>query len=424
MTGNLTIAGPGFNPTLALDHKTQANASDIYGMYNGNAQWLLRLGEGGAGNRFTIMRANDAGAWTGTPFAIARDTGQVSLENNFSVAGGASFSGTNDGTNSIWASERITCNRAEPAAVYVPRGGVQIGGTGTALNITGGHAYITSGGIWYNNSNSGGDGFYCNGNSGFRTDKGANTAFYAPNGGAVLGTTLDAGGRITTTSGDGYSVYSPYGGIYAAQRVNGDSIQGRSVIYTHPNNGVQYSPGYSDNGGGGMFCCIAYGAPNYGSFNNNFFHQSGSWVGWNVRSSDSKEFRWSGQSGAVSADSFGQWSDSRLKFDILPIDDAREKVAMLGGYTYTSVDSRDYEGNLIRRAGLIAQDALAVLPEAVRLEAAPCSGVPGYKDTDTETPGKRYTLDYSAIIALLVNDNNGLATRIRELELKLEGVPV
>jgi hypothetical protein len=53
------------------------------------------------------------------------------------------------------------------------------------------------------------------------------------------------------------------------------------------------------------------------------------------------------------------YSDRRLKEDIQIIDNALDKVKALGGYTYSRTDIGE------RQTGVIAQDVLAVLPEAV-----------------------------------------------------------
>ena len=53
------------------------------------------------------------------------------------------------------------------------------------------------------------------------------------------------------------------------------------------------------------------------------------------------------------------YSDSRLKKDLVRIEDALDKIEQLTGYTYTRKDTGE------RQTGLIAQDVQKVLPEAV-----------------------------------------------------------
>lgn len=56
---------------------------------------------------------------------------------------------------------------------------------------------------------------------------------------------------------------------------------------------------------------------------------------------------------------FEDWSDRRSKSAIIEIDNAAEKVKAIGGYTYWKI------GSEVREAGVIAQDVLAVFPEAI-----------------------------------------------------------
>lgn len=56
---------------------------------------------------------------------------------------------------------------------------------------------------------------------------------------------------------------------------------------------------------------------------------------------------------------FEDWSDRRHKSAIVEIDNAIEKVCSISGYTYWKV------GSEVREGGVIAQDVLAVFPEAV-----------------------------------------------------------
>lgn len=89
-------------------------------------------------------------------------------------------------------------------------------------------------------------------------------------------------------------------------------------------------------------------------------------------------------------------SDLLLKDDLQVLDGSLEKIKSLTGYTYRMKDTG------VRHGGLIAQDAEAVLPEAV-------SGDEG---------GKK--LDYNAIIALLVNSTKEQDEKIKYLEARLE----
>ena len=98
---------------------------------------------------------------------------------------------------------------------------------------------------------------------------------------------------------------------------------------------------------------------------------------------------------------FEDWSDLRSKSALVKIESATEKVKGITGYTYWK------KGSEVREAGVIAQDVLAVLPEAIG---------------GTE---EGYTVKPSALIGLLMNAVNeqqemieSLVARIEQLENK------
>lgn len=62
---------------------------------------------------------------------------------------------------------------------------------------------------------------------------------------------------------------------------------------------------------------------------------------------------------------YGGTSDQRVKYDNQRITGALDKVDQLHGYTFIRADMYGMKGKMPRRAGLIAQDVLKVLPEAV-----------------------------------------------------------
>ena len=90
-------------------------------------------------------------------------------------------------------------------------------------------------------------------------------------------------------------------------------------------------------------------------------------------------------------------SDKRIKTDIQPIEDALQKVMSLSGYTYlrTDIDAR--------QTGVIAQEVLKVLPEAVS----------GSEETN-------YTVAYGNMIGLLIQAIKEQQIQIDELKSKLE----
>jgi hypothetical protein len=99
-----------------------------------------------------------------------------------------------------------------------------------------------------------------------------------------------------------------------------------------------------------------------------------------------------------------QTSDRRLKENITPITNALEKVKSLTGVMFDWKEEtksvHGYEGHDV---GIIAQDVQAVLPEAVRTNDT------GY-----------LSVRYEKMIALLIEANKELATRVEELESKLK----
>lgn len=94
------------------------------------------------------------------------------------------------------------------------------------------------------------------------------------------------------------------------------------------------------------------------------------------------------------------YSDIRLKEDIKPIEDAVSKVQQLTGNTYTRNDLKDADR---RYGGVIAQEVEVVLPEAV-----------------SESEDGTKTVDYNAMIALLVESVKELKAEVDDLKAQLE----
>ena len=92
------------------------------------------------------------------------------------------------------------------------------------------------------------------------------------------------------------------------------------------------------------------------------------------------------------------YSDRRLKDDIQPIEGALEKVGTLSGNTYQRNDLLDKDPER-RYAGVIAQEVEVVLPEAV-----------------SEAEDGTKTVDYNAVIALLVESVKELKAEVEQLK--------
>jgi len=92
-------------------------------------------------------------------------------------------------------------------------------------------------------------------------------------------------------------------------------------------------------------------------------------------------------------------SDRRLKDNITPIDDPLAKVLSISGNTYTWNEESNREGDDV---GVIAQEVLEVLPEAV-----------------TTRDNGYLAVDYQKIIPLLVEAVKELSNKVSALEDKL-----
>ena len=102
--------------------------------------------------------------------------------------------------------------------------------------------------------------------------------------------------------------------------------------------------------------------------------------------------------GITSVGDVTAYSDARLKTDVANIDGALDKVSQLNGVTFTRTTDNK------RSTGVIAQEVLAVLPEAVN-----------------EDEEGFYSVKYGNIVGLLVEAIKEQNARIQELENKLNG---
>jgi hypothetical protein len=93
-------------------------------------------------------------------------------------------------------------------------------------------------------------------------------------------------------------------------------------------------------------------------------------------------------------------SDRKLKTDINNVDNALEKVEKLNGVEFTWIKSGK------RSAGVIAQDVLEVLPQAVK------------EVNDLNTDEKNLTVNYDSLHALLIEAVKELSAKVKELESK------
>jgi hypothetical protein len=113
------------------------------------------------------------------------------------------------------------------------------------------------------------------------------------------------------------------------------------------------------------------------------------------------------------------YSDERLKKDFENITDALDKVKSLRAVTYYQNEIADeYLGtNLERQVGVIAQDIVKVLPEAVK-KAPFDRGVDENGNTISKTGENYLTVQYEKIVPLLVAAINELTDEIARLKQK------
>lgn len=90
------------------------------------------------------------------------------------------------------------------------------------------------------------------------------------------------------------------------------------------------------------------------------------------------------------------FSDERLKENVLPIDDALNKVTQINGYTFNRI------GDPTRHAGVLAQEIQQVLPEVI-----------------TEDPDGMLSVAYGNIVGLLINAVKELKNEVDTLRQEL-----
>ena len=120
---------------------------------------------------------------------------------------------------------------------------------------------------------------------------------------------------------------------------------------------------------------------------------------WRISGASSNLMTLNGSGNLTISGSLTQNSDRRIKDNIAPITDALSKTCSLQGSTYTRIDEGQDKDKV--HAGLIAQDVEAVLPQAV-------GEIDGIK-----------TIDYSSVIALLVESIKDLKSEVDDLKTQL-----
>jgi hypothetical protein len=100
-----------------------------------------------------------------------------------------------------------------------------------------------------------------------------------------------------------------------------------------------------------------------------------------------------------------------VKTDIQPITGALDSIATLNGCTFVRADLPNLDGSFTRKAGVIAQEVAAVLPEAVTISG----DVPEAFRTADDTSGF-HSVDPLALIGLLVEAVKELRAEVAALK--------
>jgi hypothetical protein len=202
----------------------------------------------------------------------------------------------------------------------------------------------------------------------------------------VKGNILMSGGTMRASHSKGHQIGS-YNNV-------GANSGNTSPIYTI---GSSYNP--SDTSIAGMY--------GIGYAHNNLWG-SGKTTGWGMYVCDAGSYSATlSTSGIWSVGNITAYSDRRVKTNIELIPNALEKVCKLNGYTFDRTDGgNDIDGNplpVLRQTGVIAQEVLEVLPEAV-----------------TGSEEEHYSVAYGNMVGLLIESVKELKAEIDELKKQLE----
>ena len=104
-----------------------------------------------------------------------------------------------------------------------------------------------------------------------------------------------------------------------------------------------------------------------------------------------------GAGSILAAGNITAYSDARIKTNIVKITDALDKVEQLNGYTFDRTDTET-----TRQTGVIAQEVLKVLPEAVL----------GSEDTT-------YSVAYGNMMGLMIEAIKELNAKVTDLQNQL-----
>ncbi len=325
-----------------------ANSSSGFRIANGNYGFFLR--NDGANTYFLLTASGDnEGSWNSLrPMTINNASGKVTMGNGLAVSNGISGD---------LAGNASTATKLETARTI---NGTSFNGTAAITTVNWG----TSRNITIGSSTK------------------------AVNGSAAVSWSLDDIGAMASNAATKFNV-------------------GRGDVYVENNS--------SDNDSGAGITLRASSNPasgNDGDVGSIFAVRSSGnalrfWVGQSVTSTGDNSFKTKSITALGDVTSSGEVyanSDARLKTNVTPIESALEKVLSLSGYTYDKKRSL-HETETTRETGVIAQEVLKVLPEAVRVDENDDDGI--------------MSVAYGNMVGLLIEAMKQQQSQIESLEQRL-----
>jgi hypothetical protein len=134
------------------------------------------------------------------------------------------------------------------------------------------------------------------------------------------------------------------------------------------------------------------------------YHVPGVWAGGRIVVAGTTVFQFTNSGVGYAPGGWQVGSDRALKTNITPIDNALDRLSVMGGYEYDRTDLTNYDGTPLHQAGVIAQEV------QLALEAGVSTRVSG----ETKE-GATLAVDPMAVIALLVNAVNELNAKVDAL---------
>jgi hypothetical protein len=134
------------------------------------------------------------------------------------------------------------------------------------------------------------------------------------------------------------------------------------------------------------------------------YHVPAAWAGGRIVVAGTVTFSFHNSGVGYAPGGWQTGSDRSLKTNITSIDNALDRLSVMGGYEYDRTDLTNYDGTPLHQAGVIAQEV------QLALEAGVTSRITG----ETKE-GATLAVDPMAVIALLVNAVNELNAKVDAL---------